>query len=81
MRIQPTLEGGKRMLQKQFARSIEAIQGEAEERCWRRMVPISRRVGRRNFGGGNGQLEFSARIDDEGSFVLVFGFDKDFSIG
>jgi hypothetical protein len=47
------------MLQKQFARSKVAIQEESEG--WRN-DPISRRVGRRNFGGCEGQLAFRAHI-------------------
>ena len=56
------LEAGRRMLQKQFARSIEAMQGAAEVLCWSSIVPISRSVGKRNLGGGVGQLAFNARM-------------------
>lgn len=63
MRMQPTLDTGSRMLQKQLARSRVAMQGESPGRwdgC--KKAPISRRVGSRNFGGAVGQFALSARI-------------------
>ena len=66
MRMQPMLDGGRRMDQKQLARSMTAMQGvdpgECKERCAgrqeRRRAPICKSVGRRNLGGGRGQLAF-----------------------
>ena len=61
MRTQPMLDGGKWMLQKQFARSMVAMHADWEECRWkRREAPISSRVGRRNLGGGVAQFEFRA---------------------
>lgn len=50
------------MLQKQLAKSMVEMQAEADVWCWRKRVPISSRVGRRNLGGGKGQLALSARM-------------------
>ena len=61
MRMQPMFDRGRRMLQKQLARSRVAMEGEPEG-VGRRNAPTSRRVGRRNFGCGVVQLEFSSRI-------------------
>lgn len=63
MRMQPTLESGRRMDQKQFAKSRTARQAEGgavEGVC--KMAPIWRRVGSRNLGGGTGQLAFKATM-------------------
>lgn len=63
MRMHPTLDSGSWILQKQLAKSRVAMQGESPE-VWeeRRKAPTSRRVGRRNFGGGVGQFVLRARI-------------------
>ena len=61
MRMQPTLDVGSRIDQKQLARSRVAMQADWDgERVDRRRNPISSRVGRRNLGGGHGQLPFKA---------------------
>ena len=63
MRTQPMLDGGRIILQKQFARSIVAMQAALEWNRWkRRVAPISSKVGRRNLGGGVGQLALRVRM-------------------
>ena len=61
--MHPTLDGGRRMLQKQLARSRVAMQGESAGDEWgSKQDPTSRRVGRRNLGGGEGQFSLRARM-------------------
>ena len=83
IRIQPTLEGGRRMDQKQLARSNMATQGDADEEGQeRRSAPICSKVGSRNLGGGEGQLEFKAfMLIMRAAFVELLRFTKASALG
>ena len=74
MRIQPMLESGSRMDQKQLAKSRTAMHadGGAAAGDFKR-APIWRRVGRRNFGGEAGQLAFRATM-----LMMRAALDADF---
>ena len=77
------LDCGRRMLQKQLARSRVAMHGEsAEEEVGRRHEPTSRRVGNRNLGGEEGQFALRARIlMMRAAFVVLLRLTKTSALG
>ncbi len=83
MRMQPMLDVGSRIDQKQLARSRVAMQAEWDvERVERRRNPISNRVGRRNLGGGHGHLLFKAcMFMMRAAFEGLFRFTKASAFG
>jgi hypothetical protein len=81
------------MLQKQLARSKVAMQGEGDgedeeeegedaPQCAYKVMPTSIKVGRRNLGGGTGQLAFRARmLTMRAAFVGLFCFTNTSAFG